>query len=192
MECKNNQDDLLQQLRTIRAEKELLEKNVVILNDCLSVKKLKHKISVLEKKKEMIISLQDMIRRLHSETEPLNYLKSILESKLSVENETNKTGLEPSIDLSPSIPKIDFNINPSTCCQSKSLQSQSTQNIPEQTKTEDSTLLHKDNEITSKTPLALAEDRSSDVIDEYIQLMEQYDVMDMEEILKEVCNNINK
>jgi len=82
-----NQDDLLQQLKSLRAEKELLEKHVFVLNECLSVEELKTKISNLEKKKEMLVSLENVIGRLRSEIEPLKYLKSILKTKLDDENQ---------------------------------------------------------------------------------------------------------
>lgn len=91
-----NQNDLLQQLKSLRAEKELLEKHVFVLNECLSVEELKVKISNLEKKKEMLGSLESVIGRLRAEIEPLMYLKSILKTKLSDENkiQSNNIGSE--------------------------------------------------------------------------------------------------
>lgn len=91
-----NQNDLLQQLKSLRAEKELLEKHVFVLNDCLSVEELKAKITNLEKKKEMLVSLENVIGRLRSEIEPLKYLKSILKTKLGDENkiQSNNIGFE--------------------------------------------------------------------------------------------------
>lgn len=89
-----NQNDLLQQLKSLRAEKELLEKHVFVLNECLSVEELKAKISNLEKKKEMLGSLENVIGRLRAEIEPLKYLKSILKTKLSDENKIQSIGSE--------------------------------------------------------------------------------------------------
>ncbi|KAL4091607.1 hypothetical protein QTP88_026266 [Uroleucon formosanum] len=91
-----NQNELLQQLKSLRAEKELLEKHVFVLNDCLSVEELKAKITNLEKKKEMLVSLENVIGRLRSEIEPLKYLKSILKTKLGDENkiQSNNIGFE--------------------------------------------------------------------------------------------------
>jgi len=90
----NNQNDLLEQLKTLRDEKELLEKHVFVLNDCLSVEELKTKISDLEKKREMLITLEDLIKRLRVEVEPLNYLKSILDNKLVNQSESELNKIE--------------------------------------------------------------------------------------------------
>uniref|UniRef100_A0A2S2N9L2 Uncharacterized protein n=1 Tax=Schizaphis graminum TaxID=13262 RepID=A0A2S2N9L2_SCHGA len=96
-----NQNDLLQQLKSLRAEKELLEKHVFVLNECLSVEELKTKISNLEKKKEMLGSLENVIERLRAEVEPLKYLKSVLKTKLGDENkmQSKNIGSELCIDL---------------------------------------------------------------------------------------------
>lgn len=107
-----NQNDLLQQLKSLRAEKELLEKHVFLLNECLSVEELKAKISNLEKKKEMLASLETVINRLKTEVEPLGYLKSILENK---ESHTNQNGSESCIKLESSFSNIGMeSINAST------------------------------------------------------------------------------
>ncbi|CAI6364390.1 unnamed protein product [Macrosiphum euphorbiae] len=91
-----NQNDLLEQLKSLRSEKELLEKHVFVLNECLSVEELKTKISSLEKKKEMLVSLEGVIGRLRSEIEPLKYLKSVLKTKLGDESkiQSNNIGSE--------------------------------------------------------------------------------------------------
>lgn len=104
-----NQNDLLQQLKSLRAEKELLEKHVFLLNECLSVDELKAKISNLEKKKEMLTSLETVISRLRVEIEPLGYLKSILENK------KNQNGSESCNKLESNISSTDMeSINVST------------------------------------------------------------------------------
>ncbi|XP_025194977.1 ATP-dependent RNA helicase DRS1-like isoform X2 [Melanaphis sacchari] len=89
-----NQDYLLEQLRALRAERELLTKHVFILNECLSVEELKAKISNLEKKKEMLGSLENVIGRLRAEIEPLKYLKSILKTKLGDENKMQSNNID--------------------------------------------------------------------------------------------------
>lgn len=93
-----NQNDLLQQLKSLRAEKELLEKHVFVLNECLSLEELKAKISNLEKKKEMIVSLENVIGRLRAEIEPLKYLKSILKTKLGDEYKIQSNNIGSEID----------------------------------------------------------------------------------------------
>lgn len=182
MESNNREGDMLQELEKLRLEKQLLLKHVFVLNDCLSTDELKRKISDLEKKEEMLISLKGVVERLRVETEPLNYLKSVLEKKISAANEAKITGSESLLDLQPIVPEIDLNLfNLPTDC--KSSPSQSTQSIPEQTKI-DLTSSIKNNEI--KNLLASAEEGHFGNIDEYTQLMEQYDVVTIEEILKEI------
>lgn len=182
MESNNREGDMLQELEKLRLEKQLLLKHVFVLNDCLSTDELKRKISDLEKKEEMLISLKGVVERLRVETEPLNYLKSVLEKKISAANEAKITGSESLLDLQPIVPEIDLNLfNLPTDC--KSSPSQSTPSIPEQTKI-DLTSSIKNNEI--KNLLASAEEGHFGNIDEYTQLMEQYDVVTIEEILKEI------
>lgn len=93
-----NQNDLLQQLKSLQAEKELLEKHVFVLNECLSVEELKAKISNLEKKKEKLVSLENIIGRLRAEIEPLNYLKTILKTKLDDENKIHSNNVGSELD----------------------------------------------------------------------------------------------
>lgn len=93
-----DQNDILQQLKTLRAQKEFLEKRMFVLNECLSSEELKTQISNLEKKKELIIVLENAIKQLRTEIEPLQFLKSILEDKLKIENQTNKIGSKSSND----------------------------------------------------------------------------------------------
>jgi len=94
-----NESDLLQQLKTLQAEKKLLEKRVSVLNECLSTEELKIKITNLEKKKEMIIIFEKAIEQLRTEIEPLQFLKSILEKKKKIENQTNNMKSRSSNDL---------------------------------------------------------------------------------------------
>lgn len=122
-----NQNDLLQQLKTLQAEKELLEKHVFVLNECLSVEELKTKISNLEEKQEMLVRLENLIERLRTETEPLSYLKSILKNKVEMENQINSIESKPNINLKKNIPKFDMNYLNTSIADCKSIQPQSVQ-----------------------------------------------------------------
>lgn len=178
-----NQNELLQQLKKLRAEKELLEKHVFVLNECLSVDELKTKISDLEKKKEMLLSLENMIGRLRAEIEPLKYLKSILENKLINENRTNEDNSEPCIDLESSINKLNREFfNWQTECKT-----QQTQNLhTDSTKTDllqSQKLYDEDtNQLTTSNSnsMSIINDGS---IDECVQFLDQYDVVTNQEII---------
>lgn len=119
-----NQPDLLKQIKNLRAEKELLEKHVGVLNNCLSVDELKSKISTLEKKRELLSSLENVIKKLREDVEPLNYLKSVLKQKLEYECLFSTK----SEDVKPSAPKLDMDF-PNYRTLSDSELSQSTKNI---------------------------------------------------------------
>lgn len=70
----------------------------------------------------------------------------------------------------------------------KSSESQNTC-IPEKNKT-DSTSLHDDNEITTKAPLT-SEDKNSFInSDVFIELIEKFGVVTVDELLKEVIDNV--
>lgn len=179
-----NQNELLQQLQKLRAEKELLEKQVIVLNECLSVDELKSKIYNLEKKKEMLLSLENMIRKLRVEIEPLKYLKSILENKLINENQTNVTD-ESYIDLIQNVSKLNIELNNiKTECKT-----QQTQNTPvDSTKTvlvqsqilQDEILDTKQTTTSNSNSMSIINDGS---IDECVQLLDQYDVVTDQEIV---------
>lgn len=182
----NNQNNLLHQLKMLRAEKELLEKHVFVLNECLSIDELKAKISNLEKKKEMISSLENLIGRLRAEIEPLKYLKSILENKLEFEDQKKNFGSQSSIDLKPNVSKFDTNI-------SKTSLSQITHNIPSESIEKDSVSSHKlymkkaAHQVLSGVNKTLSNVDSivtDNSIDECMQFLDQYDVVTDQEILK--------
>jgi len=168
-----NQDDLLQQLETLRAEKDLLEKHVFVLNECLSVEELKSKIADLEIKKKSLISLESMIERIRAEIEPLKYLKSILEKKITTEKQANQLD----IDFKSSISILTSNTSENL----KSLLQQSTQNIPNESIQRNSV---SSQEINYK-PLDAVQipDTSNSVYDECLQLLDQYDIVTDQDML---------
>uniref|UniRef100_A0A2S2R0L8 ATP-dependent RNA helicase n=2 Tax=Sipha flava TaxID=143950 RepID=A0A2S2R0L8_9HEMI len=175
----NNQNDLLHQLKMLRAEKELLEKHVFVLNECLSIDELRAKISDLEKKKEMISSLEKLIAKLRAEIEPLKYLKSILENKLEFEDQKNNFRSQSCIDLKPNVFKFDTNI-------SKTSLSQMTHNIPTESIKKESVSSQKLYDVLSDTNKILSNTASvvtNNSIDECMQFLEQYDVVTDQEIL---------
>jgi len=171
----NNRSDLLQQLQKLRFEKELLEKHVFLLNDCLSVEELKAKIFDLERKQETLVEMEDMIDKLRVQIEPLNYLKSILENKLVIENKFNK--IENS--------KLDVC---KTSTRYKYLQSQNIQSIPTdliKTNTVSSQKLNDKHFGTTQT-LSVSNTRSfvnDGSLDECMQLLDQYDIVTDQEML---------
>lgn len=184
-----DQDDLQQQLKLLRAEKELLEKHVFVLNECLSVEELKIKIANIEKKKEMLISLEKLIEKLRKEIEPLTFLKSILSKKLTDENETNIKELKSFIDLNSNTPKVDkdfsqtseFNI-------SLPLQSLQTINIMAKTDSFPKQKINYDqlsmtNQTQNPTKSHSVSSVNDNSIDEYMQLLDQYDVVTVQEVL---------
>lgn len=183
-----DQEDLQQQLKLLRAEKELLEKHVFVLNECLSVEELKIKIADIEKKKEMLNSLEKLIEKLRKEIEPLTFLKSILNKKLTDENETNIKELKSFIDLNSNTPKVDegFSQTPEV---NTSLPLQSLQTINNMAKT-DSFLKQKINydelSMTNQTQNPNKSHSVSSVndnsIDEYMQLLDQYDIVTAQEV----------
>lgn len=81
------QDVLFQKLKVLEAEKELLEKHVGVLNGCLSVEELRAKIRTLEKKEELLVQMETIMGKLRLEVEPLKYLNSVLEKKLTAMNQ---------------------------------------------------------------------------------------------------------
>lgn len=179
------QNDLLQQLKTLRAEKELLEKHVFVLNECLSVEELKTKIFNLEKKQEMLVSLENLIERLRTETEPLHYLKSILKKKLEVENQINSIESEPSVNLKQGIPKFDVNTSITGC---KSLQSQSVQITSNNSTKTDLVSSQKLNDqlldiIQTPCNSNKGSTDNDGSLDECISLLDQYDVVTDQEMM---------
>lgn len=184
-----DQEDLQQQLKLLRAEKELLEKHVFVLNECLSVEELKIKIADIEKKKEMLNSLEKLIEKLRKEIEPLTFLKSILNKKLTDENETNIKELNSFIDLNSNTPKVDkgFSQTPEV---NTSLPLQSLQTINNMAKTDSFPKRKINDDELSMTNQTQNPNKSHSVssvndnsIDEYMQLLDQYDVVTAQEVL---------
>lgn len=172
----NNQNDLLHQLKMLRAEKELLEKHVFVLNECLSIDELKAKISCLEKKEKMLSSLEKVIERLRAEIEPLKYLKSILENKLEFEDQKSKFGSQTFVDLKPNVSKSDTDISKTTLSQSSYYVPSGS--IKNDSSYESSQKLYDVLSCKSKTP----SNAGSIVIDECMQFLDQYDVVTDQEI----------
>lgn len=180
-----DQDDLQQQLKLLRAEKELLEKHVFVLNECLSVEELKIKIADIEKKKEMLISLEKLIEKLHKEIEPLTFLKSILNKKLTDENQTNVKEQGSFIDLNSNTPKVNMDFLQISEVNT-SLPLQSLQTINNMTKTGSSStqkINYDELIMTNQTQNSTKSHSVSPVNDEYMQLLDQYDVVTVQEVL---------
>lgn len=194
-----DQDDLLEQLKLLRAEKELLEKHVFVLNECLSVEELKIKIADIEKKKEMLTSLEKLIEKLRKEIEPLTFLKSILNKKLTDENETNIKELKSFIDLNSNTPKVDKDFSQTSKVNedfsqisevNTSLPLQSLQTINNMAKTDSfpkQKISYDELSMTNQTQnpnksysVSSVNDNS---IDEYMQLLDQYDIVTVQEVL---------
>lgn len=170
----NDQKDLLEQLEKLRLEKELLEKHVFVLNDCLSVDELKTKIADLEKKKEMLISIEDVIGRLRTEIEPLNYLKSILENKLLAEDRSNK------------IDNFQFGMN-FLKTGGKYSQTSNTQSIPTNSIKTNSVSSQKLN-FKSLETIEMPKSNTGSIVndgslDECMQLLDQYDIVTEQDML---------
>lgn len=83
LKCQNE----LEQLKCLKIEKETLEKYVFYVNQCITVEELEKKVTDLEKKKKMIILLENLMVKLHHQIEPLNDLKIALETKHLIENQ---------------------------------------------------------------------------------------------------------
>lgn len=78
------QNQLQEQIEKLFAEKKILQKQMHVLNECLSLEKIKEKVSDLEKKEKILVSLEDMVNKLRIEIQPLNYLRKLLQSQLMV------------------------------------------------------------------------------------------------------------
>lgn len=181
-----NQYDLLQQLKMLRAEKELLEKHVFVLNECLSIEELKTKIDDLEKKKEKLVSLENLVDRLRAEIEPLKYLKSILGKKVEIENKTCGVGLK-SIGSKSDNANLDLNFF-NTSSNPKFEQSDNIQtNSNNSSKTNSFSSQKFRRDIMEAILAPLKSDSVSTVndgsIDECLQFLDQYDVVTDQEML---------
>lgn len=188
MESKlTNENELLEQLKQLQVEKAYLEKHVSVLNECLSIEELKEKILHLEKKKDMIISLENVIEKLREQIEPLKYLKMTLKTKLSFDSQMKQSQPKSFNESKPSNSKFDSDFFKSLPG-SKASQSQSTQHIyPDLTKTDKiSTQKLYDNLIdlvqtpSSSNSMSIVND---ECLDEATQLLEQYDVVTDQELL---------
>lgn len=79
-----NQHQLEEQIKELFAEKKILEDKIKVLSECLSLKKVKQKISDLENKQKILTSLESILRNMQSDIKPLEYLKQLLHRELMV------------------------------------------------------------------------------------------------------------
>lgn len=80
--CVKKKNQLQVQVTELFAEKKKLEKEISVLNECLSLEKVKQKISVLENKQKMLTSFEYMVNKLKTDIKPLEYLKQVLQEQL--------------------------------------------------------------------------------------------------------------
>jgi len=80
------QNQLQEQINELFAEKQILESTISVLSECLSIEKVRQKISDLENKQKILSSLESMINKLKTDIKPLEYLKQILQKQLSLQS----------------------------------------------------------------------------------------------------------
>lgn len=181
---------LLQELKVLKTEKTTLEKYVLFLIECITIEELEKKISDLEKKNKTIVLLENLMERLRAETEPINFLKKTLETKLSFENLNNQSQLKSLNESKPCDFKLDtddINMNfIKKLLVSKILQSQCIQNISTDSSKSDFVSIQKlcDN-LTDVVPsipnsISIVNDKSFYGAS---LLLEKYDVVTNQEIL---------
>jgi len=78
------QIQLQKQIEELLVEKKMLQDQICVLNECLSLEKVNRKISDLENKKKILTSLESMVNNLRTDIKPLEYLKQVLHRKLMV------------------------------------------------------------------------------------------------------------
>lgn len=86
---KEKQIQLQNQVLELCAEKRILESKIGVLNECLSLEKVKKKISDLENKQKILNTLENMVCKLKTDIEPLTYLKQVLQRQLMVSTLSN-------------------------------------------------------------------------------------------------------
>lgn len=95
------QNQLQEQVKKLLSEKLMLQEQICVLNECLSIEKIKLKISDLEKKEKMLASMEKIINNLKADIKPLGYLKQLLQRELMVSDE-NYFNIEERKDSSSS------------------------------------------------------------------------------------------
>lgn len=78
------QNQLQEQVKELFAKNNILENKISVLNECLSLDKVKKKIFELENKQKMLTSLESMVSKLKTDVKQLDYLKQILQQQLMV------------------------------------------------------------------------------------------------------------
>ncbi|XP_050423891.1 probable ATP-dependent RNA helicase ddx52 isoform X2 [Adelges cooleyi] len=81
-----SQNHLQKLIVELNEHNKVLQERVTVLKECLSIEKLKSKISELEKKEQLLLSLEKEIEKLKIEIKPLEYLKKIFQKE--IENST--------------------------------------------------------------------------------------------------------
>jgi len=80
--CVRRKNQLQVQVAELFAENKILANKISVLNECLSLEKVKRKITVLENKQKMLKSFEDMVNKLKTDIIPLEYLKQLLQKQL--------------------------------------------------------------------------------------------------------------
>lgn len=83
------QNQLQEEIKVLLADKKILQDKIKVLSECLSLKKIKQKISDLENKQKILTSLESMLDNLKSDIKPLEYLKQLLHKELMVSTLSN-------------------------------------------------------------------------------------------------------
>jgi len=89
------QIQLQEQIKELFAEKKMLQNQICVLNECLSLEKVNRKISELENKQKILTSLESMVNNLRTDIKPLEYLKQVLQRQLMISTlPTNDLNIE--------------------------------------------------------------------------------------------------
>jgi len=78
------QIQLQEQIEKLITEKKMLQDQICVLNECLSLEKVNRKISDLENKQKILTTLESMVNNLRTDIKPLEYLKQALQRQLMV------------------------------------------------------------------------------------------------------------
>lgn len=98
------QRQLQKQIEELFAEKKILQNKICVLNECLSLDKVKQKIAELENKQKILTSLEIMVDKLKTDIKPLDYLKQVLQRQLMVSTlSPNDLSIDEKKDLQSSM-----------------------------------------------------------------------------------------
>lgn len=78
------QSQLEKQIEELLTEKKMLQNRINVLYDCLSIDKIRKKISDLEYKEKLLNSLEIMADQIRAEIKPLDHLKELLQKHLTI------------------------------------------------------------------------------------------------------------